>query len=163
MPEVSDVFTIDENYPTADALLVPGPNQSSYMVFIYQYSDWIAGNQGTVYALAQSGVNSDGTWQGVLDPYQSTPGSPVYTPVQLPILTSDAAGNIAALPFTVVAVNGNSTVVLGLQVNPPTYIPPIPTAGYNQSILVDSQVMSDDYFLSINGASPLWLLPLTST
>jgi len=163
MAEVSDVFTINENYPTADALLVPGPNQSSYTIFIYQYSDWLAGNQGTLYALAQSGVNSDGTWQGVLDPYQSTPGVPVYAPVQLPILTSDAAGNVAFLPFTVVAVSQTNTIVLALEVNPPAYVPPGPSSSFNESVFVDSISMSDDYWMAVDNNYPDWLLPLSVT
>ena len=99
----------------------------------------------------------------MLDPYQSTPGTPVYAPVQLPILTSDAAGNVAALPFTIVAIGPVNTIVIALKVNPPAYVPPLPTTGYNQSVLVDAQVMSDDYWMAVDNNFPNWLLPLTST
>lgn len=108
------VFNIDQNYPTSNALLVPGPNQQSYTVFIFRYPDWAAGNQDTLFAVAQSGVNSDGTWKGVFDEIDQT-----YAPVTLSEAESDGS---AAAPYSVIAISQRSKIVLGLQV----IAPPIP-------------------------------------
>lgn len=105
-----DVFEIDQNYPTANALLVPGPNQSSYTVFVYNYSDWVLGNQSTLYAIAQSQVNSDGTWVGVFDPIDQS-----YSKVMLARFAVDGSINS---PYTVVAINSTTTIILALQLPP---------------------------------------------
>jgi hypothetical protein len=110
MADILDVFQIDQNYPTANALLVPGPNQSSYTVFVYNYSDWSLGNQSTLYAIAQSQVNSDGTWVGVFDPIDQS-----YSKVMLARLAID--GSIIS-PYTVVAINSTTTIILALQLFP---------------------------------------------
>lgn len=121
MNPLSNVFQIDQNYPTSNFLLVPGPNQSLYTVFIFRYSDWIAGNQKSVYAIAQSGVNTDGTWQGIFDPLTQT-----YSPITLP--ETDLDGNPAA-PYTVVAISPIATIILSLQVTAPSVVLPSLVAG----------------------------------
>lgn len=109
--DLIDIFTIDENYPTANALLVPGPNADSYTIFIYRADDWFLGNQDTFFSLAQSGVRGDGTWLGVLDPVSQT-----FSPITLP--TVESGGELIA-PFTVVAISKRSKIVLAQQVFAP--------------------------------------------
>ena len=44
----------------------------------------------------------------------------------------------------------------------PSFQPPPASSGYNQSIIVDTQVMSDDYWIAVETTgSPQWALPLT--
>src|SRR5665213_239680 len=121
---ISNVFTIDQNYPTSNALLVPGPNQSTYTVFIFNYSDWAVGNQDPIYAIAQSGVNTDGTWKGVFDPILQT-----YSPVTL---SESSIDDTPAAYYTVVAISPSAVIILGLQVVAPattTYILPVVDGG----------------------------------
>src|SRR5665213_3280964 len=121
---VSDVFSIDQNYPTANALLVPGINRRLYTVFIFNYSDWSVGNQDPIYAIAQSGVNADGTWRGVFDPITQT-----YSPITL---SESSIDDTPAAIYTVVAISKLSTIVLALQVVAPAitdYILPVVDGG----------------------------------
>jgi hypothetical protein len=113
--ESTDVFTINQNYPTPDALLVPGSNPESYTVFIYKYLDWSIGHQDTSFAIAQSDVNTDGTWKGVLDPYTQ-----LYSPIILSTVEEDGS---PASPFTVVAISYTTKIVLGLKVAGPAPTP----------------------------------------
>lgn len=109
--DLIDIFEIDENFPTANALLVPGPNQASYTIFIYKANDWFRGNQDTFFSLAQSGVRVDGTWFGVLDPISQT-----FSPITLP--TVEPTGELVS-PFTIVAISKTSKIVLAQQVFAP--------------------------------------------
>lgn len=118
---LSNIFSIDQNYPTSNALLVPGPNQSSYTVYIFNYSDWVVGKNSPIYSIAQSAVNSDGTWVGVLDSI-----SQVYYPITLSESASDGSN---AGPYTVVAISLSSTILLALQVIAPAPVPPSLIAG----------------------------------
>ena len=127
---VSDVFTIDQNYPTTNFLLVPGPLQTSYRVYIFKYSDWVTGNRTPNFAIAQSAVNPDGTWRGVFDPITQT-----YSPITLPETEVDGS---AVGSYTVVAIHQGlrtlpiSTIILGLQITAPAttpYILPVALGG----------------------------------
>lgn len=160
MSDVIDVFEVDENYPTTNALLVPGPNQSSYTIFIYNYSDWVLGNQSTLYSLAQSQVNTNGTWVGVFDPISQT-----YSPVTLPQLNIDET---TAGPYTVVAFNGTgSSIILALQINPTAPTPPGASTVILPTITVTGNydALSTDCVILVNVASPstaLIVLPTTA-
>jgi hypothetical protein len=136
MSSPSDVFQIDQNYPTSNALLVTATNPQFYTVYIFRYSDWLTGKQSPIYAIAQSGVNSDGTWQGVFDSITQT-----FSAVTLPETEIDGT---AVGPYTVVAIqqgygttyNPISVVILGLQVSAPAttpYILPVALGGTGTS------------------------------
>lgn len=156
MADPSDIFQIDQNFPTSGALLVPGPNQSSYTVFIYKYSDWSTGNQDTLFAIAQSGVNSDGTWKGVFNPFDQT-----YSAVTLPETEIDGSG---VAPYTVVAINTNTRIVLGLKIIAPIPSPPgassiiLPTI----TVVASYAALSTDCVIIVNTAGTATItLPTT--
>lgn len=132
----ADVFSIDQNYPSTNFLLVPGPIPQSYTVYIFKYSDWALGNQSPNYAVAQSAVNSDGTWKGVFDPITQT-----YSAITLPETEVDGS---PVGPYTVVAFRSifatrfipSSTIILGLQITAPAttpYILPVSLGGTGTS------------------------------
>lgn len=155
MAETADVFELDENFPTANALLVPGPSAQSFTVFVYSFLDWSKGNQDTVYSIAQSGVNTDGTWLGVFDPFTQT-----YSPITLPDFADDGS---TVPPYTVVAISPSSTIVLNLQV-----IAPSPTPGAETVILPTITVTGSynalitDCVIIVDSASPATItLPTT--
>lgn len=129
----SDVFSIDHNYPTTNFLLVPGPSPQFYTVYIFKYSDWVAGRVTPNHAVAQTAINSNGTWKGILDPVTST-----FSAITLPETEVDGT---AIGPYTVVAIRRvfivrtqplNDTIVLALQISAPAttpYILPVPLGG----------------------------------
>lgn len=129
MADVSDIFQIDQDFPTPNALLVPGPHPESFRIFIYRNTDWFLGRQDTSFALAQSDVNTDGTWKGVFDGITQT-----YSKVTLPETEDDGE---PIEPFTVVAISSDITIVLGVKVVAPTPVPPGATVLILPTIEVD--------------------------
>ena len=121
MSNQDDVFQINQDYPTPGFLLVPPPNPNLYTVYIFNYSDWVVGKQNPLYAIAQSAVNPNGTWLGVLDPISQT-----YSPITL---AETAVNDSPAGPYTVVAISNVNTVVLALQVIAPATTPTSLIAG----------------------------------
>lgn len=120
---MSNVFSINQNYPTTNALLVTISDPQLYTIYIFKYSDWIVGRQNPLYSLAQSAVNPDGTWQGVFNPISQT-----YSEITLPETENDGS---AASPYTVVAIQGTTSqsVIINLQVIAPAAVPPSLIAG----------------------------------
>lgn len=88
----SAITYIDQDYPTTGALTVPGPNQSSYTVFVYTYANWSLGNTDTLYAINSTAINTDGSWV-------------------------DQIGVPSSVMYTVVAISTNNTVVLNIAVS----------------------------------------------
>lgn len=124
---MSDIFQINENYPTANFLRVPGLTPQLYTVYIFKYSDWSVGKQNVNYALASSKVNTNGTWKGAFDPITS-----LYTSIYLPELEVDGT---PIGSYTVVAMKSIfgitarfgirplDCIVLGLQITAPVAVP----------------------------------------
>lgn len=83
----SSVVTINNNYPTSNALSVTErPHPNLYTLYIFMYSDWQIGNQSTSYAVGQTALNTDGSW---VDSINVIPGA-----------------------YTIVISNGSTTVVI---------------------------------------------------
>lgn len=106
-----DIFELDQDYPTANALLVPGPNPQDRTVFVFNYADWQIGKIDTLYSVTQSAVNSDGTWIGVLDPLTGQ-----FNKVTLPAV--EVNGEVA-FPYTVVAIGPDDQIILNINVFAP--------------------------------------------
>jgi hypothetical protein len=57
---------VNQDYPTANALLVTQVSPAAYTLYVFEYADWQTGNQAPSYADGQSAINSDGTWATTL-------------------------------------------------------------------------------------------------
>lgn len=59
-----NIITLTQDYPTAGALKVTQvPSPETFTLYVFLYSDWQVGNQSSIYAKGQTGLNADGTWQ----------------------------------------------------------------------------------------------------
>jgi len=60
-------IALNQDYPTTGALSVSEVDApETYTLYVFQYSDWIIGNQASPYAVGQSGLNHDGSWISVV-------------------------------------------------------------------------------------------------
>jgi hypothetical protein len=59
-----NIITLTQDYPTAGTLKVTQVRSpETFTLYVFLYSDWIVGNQSSIYAKGQTGLNPDGTWQ----------------------------------------------------------------------------------------------------
>lgn len=59
-----NIVTLTQDYPTTGALKVTQvPSPEAFTLYVFEYNDWLVGNQSSIYAVGQTGLNPDGSWQ----------------------------------------------------------------------------------------------------
>ena len=93
--ENAPVVGLDQDYGSPGALRITQPNPSSYTLYVFRTSDWIAGKRDSTYAEGSTALDNQGNW---INPVKVVPD--VYNlvlqkPSEVVVIQTIAVGNIA--------------------------------------------------------------------